>query len=115
MYCSLAGRFDKSGYRTGPSGYIGWRFLSRKLKSRYGARNGFQEPNLKLRLAGRYDNPMPNWFLAPIAVLKLPTLGSLNVYKFGLCSFKINLTDGADPCSLNPDPELGFSSIRIQI
>jgi hypothetical protein len=25
------------------------------------------------RLAGRYDNPMPTWFLAPIAVLKLPT------------------------------------------
>jgi hypothetical protein len=27
-------------------------------------------------LAGRYDNPMPTWFLAPIAGLKLPTLGS---------------------------------------
>ncbi len=26
------------------------------------------------RLAGRYDNPMPTWFLAPIAGLKLPTL-----------------------------------------
>ncbi len=26
-----------------------------------------------LRLAGRYDNPMPPWFLAPIAGLKLPT------------------------------------------
>ncbi len=25
------------------------------------------------RLAGRYDNPMPTWFLAPIAGLKLPT------------------------------------------
>ncbi len=25
------------------------------------------------RLAGRYGNPMPTWFLAPIAGLKLPT------------------------------------------
>ncbi len=25
------------------------------------------------RLAGRYDNPMPTWFLVPIAGLKLPT------------------------------------------
>jgi hypothetical protein len=25
------------------------------------------------RLAGQYDNPMPTWFLAPIAGLKLPT------------------------------------------
>jgi hypothetical protein len=25
------------------------------------------------RLAARYDNPMPTWFLAPIAGLKLPT------------------------------------------
>jgi hypothetical protein len=25
------------------------------------------------RLTGRYDNPMPTWFLAPIAGLKLPT------------------------------------------
>jgi hypothetical protein len=49
---------------------------SRKLKSRYGARNQFQEPSLELssqatyRLAGRYDNPMPTWFLALIAGLK---------------------------------------------
>ncbi len=49
------------------------------------------------RLAGRYNNPMPTWFLAPIAGLKLPTqttrlaeliprnrfLGSLEFYKFG--------------------------------
>ena len=46
---------------------------------RYGARNRFQEPSLELsslatyRLAGRYDNPMPTWFLAPIAGLKLQT------------------------------------------
>ena len=25
-------------------------------------------------MAGRYDNPMPTWFLAPIAGLKVPTL-----------------------------------------
>jgi hypothetical protein len=53
---------------------------SRKLKSHYGARNRIQEPNLELssqatnRLAGRFDNPMPTWFVAPIAGLKLPTL-----------------------------------------
>jgi hypothetical protein len=52
---------------------------NRKLKSCYGARNQFQEPSLalssqaKYRLAGWYDNPMPTWFLAPIAGLKLPT------------------------------------------
>jgi hypothetical protein len=46
--------------------------LSRKLMSRYGARNRFQEPSL----AGRNDNPMPTWFLATIAGLKLPTLDS---------------------------------------
>jgi len=52
---------------------------SRKLKSRYRARNRFQEPSLELssqatnRLAGRYDNPMPIWFLAPIAGLQLLT------------------------------------------
>ncbi len=32
------------------------------------------------RLAGRYDNPMPTWFLAPIAGLKLPTQCSGSVY-----------------------------------
>jgi hypothetical protein len=54
--------------------------LCRKLKSRYGARNRFQEPGMELsspatvqRLAGRYDNPMPTWFLVSIAGLKLPT------------------------------------------
>jgi hypothetical protein len=46
-------------------------------------RNRFQEPSLELsslatyRLAGRYDNPMPTWFLAPIAGLKLPTLDAI--------------------------------------
>jgi hypothetical protein len=46
-------------------------YQSLKLKSRYGARNRFQEPILELsnqatyRMAGRYDNPMPTWFLKP--------------------------------------------------
>jgi hypothetical protein len=31
------------------------------------------------RLASRYDNPMPTWFLAPIAGLKLPTLNGKNL------------------------------------
>jgi hypothetical protein len=34
--------------------------------------------------AGRYDNPIPTRFLAPIEYSKLPAQGSLKVYKFGL-------------------------------
>ncbi len=34
------------------------------------------------RLAGRYDNPMPTWFLAPVAGLKLPTLSSARAVNF---------------------------------
>jgi hypothetical protein len=52
---------------------------SRNLKSRYGARNRFQEPGLELsklhRLAGRYDNPMLTWFLAPISGTKVTDTG----------------------------------------
>ncbi len=53
--------------------------LSRKLKSAMGrsidSRNHVWNWVAKLhRLAGRYDNPMPIWFLAPIAEHKLPTL-----------------------------------------
>ncbi len=53
-------------------------------------------------LAGRYDNPIPPRFLAPIDFLKIPALAtyrtcrrrnrfleSLNVNKIGLCSFYI--------------------------
>jgi hypothetical protein len=52
--------------------------VSRKLKSRYGTRNRFQEPSLELSsqassAGGRYDNPMPTWFLATIAGLNLLT------------------------------------------
>ena len=32
------------------------------------------------RLAGRYDNPMPIWFLAPIVGLKLPTQEFLTIW-----------------------------------
>ncbi len=40
------------------------------------------------RLAGRYDNHMPNWFLAPIAGLKLPgaTLLDFNY----LCTYDLS-------------------------
>ncbi len=39
-----------------------------------GSRNPFQEPSLELhRLAGRYDDPMPTRFLAPLAGLKFRT------------------------------------------
>ncbi len=51
--------------RTGPPGYIGWRnrFLGSINIYKYG---------LRLRsLAGRYDNPIPTPFLAPIDCLTL--------------------------------------------
>ncbi len=48
--------------------------LSRKLQFRYGARNRIQEPSLELS-SGPVRHPMPSWFLALIAGLKLPTLG----------------------------------------
>jgi hypothetical protein len=64
-------------------------------------RNRFQGMNSVslCSLAGRYDNPIPTWFLAPIDCLKIPAqrlhsqaelvplnrfLGSLKVKKFGL-------------------------------
>jgi hypothetical protein len=55
----------------------------RKLKSRAigarsispGTESGIEVAKLH-RLAGRYDNPMPTWFLAPVAGLKLPTLNT---------------------------------------
>ncbi len=54
-----------------------------ELKSRYGARNRSRNRVwnwvAKLhRLAGRYDNPMPIWFLTPIAGLKLPSLTKIS-------------------------------------
>ncbi len=36
------------------------------------------------RLAGRYDNHMPTWFLAPIVGLKLPTLVYLTFMNFNI-------------------------------
>jgi hypothetical protein len=39
------------------------------------------------RLADRYDNPMPNWFLAPIAELKLPTL---DLFYFMIPTYEID-------------------------
>jgi hypothetical protein len=62
-------------------------------------RNRFQGvDNASLfRLAGRFDNYIPTRFLAPIDCYKIPALaesfpwngflGSLNVSKFGLCTF----------------------------
>jgi hypothetical protein len=51
-------------------------------------KSGIEKPSYIL--AGWYDDPMPAWFLAPIAGLKLPTqapkaggIDSLHVYKFG--------------------------------
>jgi hypothetical protein len=42
-------------------------------------------------LAGPYDNPMPTWFLVPIAGLKLPTLNTqyIHMYCTVLCKFPI--------------------------
>ncbi len=49
-----------------------------ELKSRYRAKNRFQEPSLELcsklhTLAGRYNNLVSTWFLSPIVELKLPS------------------------------------------
>ncbi len=53
-----------------------------KLKSRYEARIRFQEPSLELisqaTLAGGPVRQPYAWFLAPIAGLKLPSLGSIS-------------------------------------
>ncbi len=45
--------------------------MGRRINSRNRAWNWIAKLH---RLAGRYDNPMPTWFLAPITGLKLPTL-----------------------------------------
>jgi hypothetical protein len=41
------------------------------------------------RLAGRYGNTMPTWFLAPIAGLKLPTLGLVRLILNSQTFFKL--------------------------
>jgi hypothetical protein len=48
------------------------------------------------RLTGRYDNPMPTWFLAPIAGLKLPKQ---------MIDGKLRYFDG--------ELRMGFSSIEM--
>ncbi len=70
--------------------------LSRKLKSRYGARNRFQEQSLEssshaTKAGGRYDNPMPTWFLAPIAGLMLPTQIPIRILLFILMPIRTRL------------------------
>jgi hypothetical protein len=37
------------------------------------------------RLVGRYDNPIPTLFLAPIDCLKLPALGKEDRFYVGKC------------------------------
>jgi hypothetical protein len=44
--------------------------MGRGIDSRNRVWNGVAKLH---RLSGRYDNPMPTWFLAPVAVPKLPT------------------------------------------
>jgi hypothetical protein len=74
-----------------PPVYAAWRNRFLGIESRVGnlspamgrgidSRNRVWKGVAKLhRQAGRYDNPMPTWFLAPIVGLKLPSLGSLKV------------------------------------
>ncbi len=62
-----------------PPAYVAWRAWDENLSLAMGrginSRNRVWNWVAKLhRLSGRYDNPMPTWFLAPIAGLKLPTL-----------------------------------------
>jgi hypothetical protein len=60
-------------------------------------RNRFQGMNFAslCSLAGRYDNPIPPWFLVPIDSLKIPALCSLMVSRMALfqqSSYKIKFT-----------------------
>ncbi len=43
------------------------------------------------RLAGRYDNPMPTWFLAPIAGLQLPSLFFILPHALEIEGFRLDL------------------------
>jgi hypothetical protein len=59
-----------------PPGCVSWdENLSPAMGRGIDSRNRVWNWVAKLhRLAGRYDNPMPTWFLAPIAGLRLPSL-----------------------------------------
>ncbi len=50
-------------------------------------RNRFQRMNSASQsgLAGRYDNPIPTWFLSPIDFLKIPALISFLILVAFLC------------------------------
>ncbi len=93
------GTEEEEGYRTGLPGYIGWRnsFLGIDSGAPYTFKNTGSEAkqpggigslesilgllkSLKIRaLAGRYDNPIPTRFLAPIDCLKIPAQHSGSV------------------------------------
>jgi hypothetical protein len=84
-----------------------------------------QEPSLELssqatvlRLAGRYDNPMPTWFLAPPVGLKLPTLVSFYIASFSLESVLNSSINPHRPAkrteSLNSPPECLTSACSVQ-
>ncbi len=61
------------------------------------------------RLAGRYDNPMPTWFLAPIAGLKLPTL----ISKVSLGSMRTAVLIDWDPARPQPPSPPAFGLIYV--
>jgi hypothetical protein len=46
--------------------YVKWRLLYVMLR--------FVAVTSRNRLAGRYDNPIPTWFLAPLDCYKIPAL-----------------------------------------
>ncbi len=69
---------------------------SRNLKSRYGARNRFQEPSLESSsqvTQATYDNPMPTWFLQPpTRDLKVHKIENFFVSDFGICVISLLVT-----------------------
>ncbi len=81
---------DKHGYRTGPPGYIGWWIdtlestpgLLKRLQLRALVRyfKLLRSPGIDFAslfsLAGRYGNPIPTRFLAPIDCYKITALWS---------------------------------------
>jgi hypothetical protein len=64
-------------YRAHFFGVVGFTVQSPNFSTFKEPKNRFQETNsAKLcSLAGRYDNPIPTRFLAPIDCLKIPTQG----------------------------------------
>jgi hypothetical protein len=54
-------------------------------------------------LAGRYDNPIPTWFLAPTDCLKIPALFSVYSLGFAVCDLEVECEPGDEHVCLETD------------